>query len=675
MPGRGFARDPAYPAAARESVTESGPGALGACAIYRAFTARPGCRTLWIHAVRRLHAMNASSAPAQRRLPWLVVLLCCWLAGAALAQPATPARVADAEGDPPARVASVTDRAGSVVFAPAGEQEWVDLPPNRPLTVGDRLWSDAGARAELHLGTATLHLDEQSHLGISALDTQAAQLILLQGTANARVRELAAGDNFEIDTPHVALRAEQPGDYRVEVEPQGGHTRVTVRSGAATIYGEDGQAMRLAAGQSQAFAGRALAQVDAPPAARDAFAQWVEQRNRAEDQSVAARHVPRAVVGYPQLDAHGTWSQDATYGTVWYPRVASADWAPYRDGRWEWIAPWGWTWIDQAPWGFAPFHYGRWATIGSRWAWVPGPLAARPAYAPALVAFFGDGTTSFSLNIGNGPGVGWYPLAPGEAWWPSYRASTRYVGWLNPRIDLRRQHRDAWERHQHRRHAHAITAVAIDDFRRGRAVREHWRSVNPAGLRGAQFGVTPQRPERRWQGGERVPQVAAPRWQAQDRAVWEQRRAQREQWQLQERAGREQRQLQERTERTQRQQPWQAGREQQQSQDRGRRELQERAWRDARREQDDRERWRRDDGRDGWRGRGDDADARGRHRGDDRSVRSVEQRQRIQPVQPHFQPQLTLPPAATEVNPPARQRGARIGGRDEERRERGHQER
>ena len=26
-------------------------------------------------------------------------------------------------------------------------------------------------------------------------------------------------------------------------------------------------------------------------------------------------------------------------------------WAPYRHGYWRWIEPWGWTWIDDAPWG------------------------------------------------------------------------------------------------------------------------------------------------------------------------------------------------------------------------------------------------------------------------------------------------------------------------------------
>ena len=53
--------------------------------------------------------------------------------------------------------------------------------------------------------------------------------------------------------------------------------------------------------------------------------------------------------------------------------VVAAGWAPYRYGRWAWVRPWGWTWVDDAPWGFAPFHYGRWVCgRGERWCWAPG---------------------------------------------------------------------------------------------------------------------------------------------------------------------------------------------------------------------------------------------------------------------------------------------------------------
>jgi hypothetical protein len=402
-----------------------------------------------------------------------------------------------AQTDPPARVGSLSHIDGSVALAPAGDAEWTDAVPNRPVTRGDRLWTDRGARAELHLGSAVLHLDGETFLDVTALDDQVLQASLNEGSVNARVRELDAGENFEIDTPNLAFRASQPGDYRIDVDPARGTTRVTVRSGIALVYGAGGEAQQLQPGQQITFAGRDLERVavQASPV-DDGFDRWAADRNRREDESVAARYIPREVVGYQQLDAYGSWAQDPTYGAVWFPRTTVVDWAPYRHGHWEWISPWGWTWIDDAPWGFAPFHYGRWAMIGSRWCWVPGRIGPRPIYSPALVVFLGGGRSgsSWSLSIGSGPGIAWYPLAPGEAWRPTYRASPVYVRNVNRNIFASNQ---SFESHVHRRRAEAVTALKVDDFRRGRPVNSHWTRVNPAQVARAPVATLPSMPEPR----------------------------------------------------------------------------------------------------------------------------------------------------------------------------------
>ncbi|MCC2633496.1 MAG: putative chromosome segregation ATPase, partial [Ramlibacter sp.] len=322
--------------------------------------------------------------PLWRSLPWLAALLLSWFTTAAFAQ---QAQQGGPEVDPSGRVAHISARQGEVVFAPNGEDEWIELPQNRPLTDGDRLWSDRGARAEIQLDAATLHVGGETHVGVSALDEKGTQLILEQGSMNARVRDLQDGENFEIDTPNVAVRMMQPGEYRVDVDEKGGNTRVTVISGSVTVFGDGSQSVQLAAGQTASYTGRALAPAQAPGYRPDELTQWANERNRAEEQSESARYVPRGVVGHAQLDQHGDWQQVPEHGAVWYPRTVPENWAPYRQGRWVDVAPWGWTWVDEAPWGFAPFHYGRWAQINNRWAWVPGRLAPRPAYSPALVVF------------------------------------------------------------------------------------------------------------------------------------------------------------------------------------------------------------------------------------------------------------------------------------------------
>ncbi|MDP3761629.1 MAG: chromosome partitioning protein ParA [Ramlibacter sp.] len=420
---------------------------------------------------------------------WLPLLVLAFGAAAAGAQQ---------DIDPPSRVASLSLIDGSVAFAPAGETEWADAVLNRPITRGDRLWTDRGARAELHLGSAVLHIGGLTFLDLTDLDDDVLQASLNEGTVNARVRELARGENFEIDTPQLAFRASRPGDYRIDVDPSRGTTRVTVRSGAALVYGAGGKGQELVGGQVVTFARTDLERVAVQASlSRDGFDLWAADRNRAEDESMAARYVPRDVVGYQQLDPYGSWSQDASYGAVWYPRVTVTDWAPYRYGHWEFIAPWGWTWIDDAPWGFAPFHYGRWAMIGSRWAWVPGRLGPRPVYAPALVVFVGgSGGVSFSLSIGSGSGIGWFPLAPGEAWRPYYRTSPRYVTSVNRYIVINNQVTNNYIYINQRRPS-AVTAVGLDDFSRGRPVHRNWRQLEAGELDRVRIATQPTMPEPR----------------------------------------------------------------------------------------------------------------------------------------------------------------------------------
>ena len=411
---------------------------------------------------------------------WFAVAAFAALGNVAMAQQ-PPAENAPPQADPPARVAGVTALEGSVVFAPSGETEWTALPRNRPITKGDRVWTDDGARAELHFGSSVLQMDGRTFVEVVAIDDDVVQLAVNEGSVNARARELRAGDNFEITTPQLALRATQPGDWRLDVDPQQGTTRATSYSGVAVLYGAGGNVQQVVPGQQLAFTGRDLAQVgNVPPAANDGFESWAMDRNRAEDQSVAARYIPRDVVAYPGLDQYGSWSSDPTYGTVWYPQVAVADWAPYRYGHWESIAPWGWTWIDDAPWGFAPFHYGRWAVIGTRWAWVPGPLGRHPVYAPALVAF-----------VGGGPSIGWYPLAPGEVWRPYWNASPAYVRNANRYLvaDSRFYNTGTHWFLQHR--PDAITTVRVDDFNHGRAVNSRWSHMRAADVARAQPAAPP----------------------------------------------------------------------------------------------------------------------------------------------------------------------------------------
>jgi hypothetical protein len=333
--------------------------------------------------------------------------------------------------DPPSRVARLGYASGEVSFSPAGGDDWVQASINRPLTTGDRLWSDNGSRAELQIGGATVRMGEYSSVAILNLDDQNAQVQLTQGRLNVRVRHLDRGQVLEIDTPNLAFTVREPADYRIEVDRDGRATTVVVRRGQGEAYGE-GAAYVIDSQQAYRFSGTDLSDyeyVDTPRT--DDFDRWSNERDRRYDTSASARYVSRDVVGYDDLDAYGNWRRDSTYGNVWIPSRVRAGWAPYSDGHWAWIDPWGWTWVDDAPWGFAVSHYGRWANLGGTWGWVPGPMQTRAYYAPALVVFVGGSNFQLSISSGHVGGVAWFPLGPREVYQPSYRVTRGYFENVN----------------------------------------------------------------------------------------------------------------------------------------------------------------------------------------------------------------------------------------------------
>lgn len=337
--------------------------------------------------------------------------------------------------DAPGRVGRLNYTEGVVRSQIAGQPQWSVAEYNHPLTTHDKLWLDSGARLELSTGATTWRMEGPGRIDFTTLNDTASQIHLAQGRLQWRVRDIAAGERIEVDTANLAVVVQQPGEYRLDVLDNGSATpltRVTVLTGSLLAYGETGASMALGPQRSWTFEGRQLAQA-LPPGAplRDNLDQWAAARNQLEDQSLAARYLPRDLIGYQQLDGQGEWANDATWGLLWYPRITISQWAPYRYGQWRWVEPWGWTWIDDAPWGFAPYHYGRWVLVGTRWAWVPGRYErVRPTYAPALVGFLGTPAPRPGPGLQN-PGVPWVPLAPGEAWRPSRPTSPGYVGQVN----------------------------------------------------------------------------------------------------------------------------------------------------------------------------------------------------------------------------------------------------
>jgi hypothetical protein len=121
---------------------------------------------------------------------------------------------------------------------------------------------------------------------------------------------------------------------------------------------------------------------------------------------------------YNRLQPEGRWFSDETYGYVWQPNAASTDqnWRPYTDGSWAYTDR-GWTWVSNEDFGWATYHYGRWARLGDTgWVWVPGAT-----WAPAWVSWRQSDDY-----------LGWAPLPP-EA---DSGQDVRIEGWADNYYDI-----------------------------------------------------------------------------------------------------------------------------------------------------------------------------------------------------------------------------------------------
>lgn len=324
-------------------------------------------------------------------------------------------------------------------------KQFVEVTPNTPVSVGDRLYTRDNSRASLAFtGRNFARLNDHSSLDVLSLSDRRTQLALRDGSAIFNVGELSPGELFEVATPNGAIDLQQPGLYEVGIDNRGS-TVVSVLSGLAQVVGLAGTG-QISKGEMLTLLGQtaadvALSRLDSGYAGNlvndyygyqypgtydgrynsyDAYLNdpyYYDPYNRYGSYQYVADSIP----GVYDLDSYGDWQNVDGYGNLWRPRV-DANWSPYQQGYWTTDDTYGLTWISNEPWGYAPYHYGRWVYVNNQWFWVPERVNTQPAYSPALVAFIPFTQTNQ---------IGWAPLGPGdpyavtyydENWQPHYLA-------------------------------------------------------------------------------------------------------------------------------------------------------------------------------------------------------------------------------------------------------------
>jgi len=324
---------------------------------------------------------------------------------------------------------------GDVAFWRPGAEEWTPATLNTPLAPGDALATSPGAAVEIQIGPrAFVRAAESAQIGLESQEPDVLRLRVTAGHAALDLREAAAGQTIEFDTPNGAFTIERAGYYHVQVAADLS-TFAAFRGGGATVTSAGGTLTAVRADQQVLVAGANSARVQVSNAPQlSAWDRWNLERTDSLLQAVSARYVGPNVYGTEALDQYGSWHTLDTYGSVWVPTSVSTGWVPYSTGRWIWDPRFGWTWLDDAPWGWAPYHYGRWVFVGSYWAWAPGPVVVRPAYSPALVVFLGGG-----VSVGPARPLCWAPLSWGEPvtpWWgrAGFVGVATWRGWGGPRV-------------------------------------------------------------------------------------------------------------------------------------------------------------------------------------------------------------------------------------------------
>ncbi len=335
---------------------------------------------------------------------------------------------------------------GDVRLTTLERAEPMDVEPDYPLLMGDRLWVSPGGRAEAILpdqtilragGGTDLYFED---LALYAGETagKGTVLRLLEGEIQVVLPESAwVGEPVRVDTVNAVVYLERSGTYRIYADDRQ-WTELVVREGFGEVVVGDGSVV-VRPNEEAVIEGEPEPRVRVYPAgALDALEAWGDELDRDAELAARDNYVDESLsYAAAPLREHGEWL-DVDDGHVWRP-YATAGWRPYSSGYWT-HTPAGYYWVSADPWGGLTSHYGSWS-LHSRhgWVWYPGVV-----FSPAWVTWYWGPTHVGWVPAGYyshyyrpygyasvGLGYGHYGWAGGS--WGYYNdwtfCPTRYFGW------------------------------------------------------------------------------------------------------------------------------------------------------------------------------------------------------------------------------------------------------
>ena len=310
---------------------------------------------------------------------------------------------------------------------------------NTPVTSGDAIWTEPNATSEISIAGTRVRMDGASQLDMLALDDTQTRMQLDQGRIDIKTFTCDARQPYEIVTPRGIITLQQQGDYYVEA----GTTRIR-RGSACARARPRSPAERPGAGGARRRSrrdlrrrGHATTPHDPDRAAADADLLGRARPQIGYDQP--PQYLSADVVGYEDLQAYGTWSNDPEYGQVWSPRNGASRLAALQHRQLDLRAA---LWLD----------LGRRAAVGLR------ALSLRPLGQSQQSLVLGAAGTPAARGLCAGAGrlhrrhraqhrdrraipqpVGWFPLGPREVYVPPYTNDRNYYNRINENARVERR--------------------------------------------------------------------------------------------------------------------------------------------------------------------------------------------------------------------------------------------
>jgi len=349
----------------------------------------------------------------------------------------------------PARVSYVD---GDIMFRTPDDDEWLPATVNTPLDEGDAVWCPDDSRAEIQLPDGSVvRLDGGSQLDLIANEDGFTHLHLASGHLYLRTTQTTRDNSLQIDADDTTVLPSARTRLRIDMLPNSLED-VAITKGSAYVEG-NGNRTRVRGGEHILLEEDHSEVLPLNPA--DSWEVWNVDRDREQSRFAKAdSYLPDELRGHTaELEANGTWETVPEYGTVWRPTVlASADWAPYRDGRWIWRGD-DYVWLSFESWGWVPYHFGRWAFVSRvGWCWVP-PVRGDVYWGPGYVGWYRTGSH-----------VGWTPLAPGEVFYGRRNYGRHSVNITSVNINTTNVV------YRNRTNRGGLTILPQNDFLRGRSV-------------------------------------------------------------------------------------------------------------------------------------------------------------------------------------------------------------